>query len=116
MYSGIFLDNKSKSILSTKIDVPNGWKQFGDHMTIKMGGLPVDLQPLKGKEFTLTIVGIGVSETNIAFRVKSKLSTNKIPHITWAVDMNNAKPFDSNKITKWNTISPFEVKGILSEK
>lgn len=116
MYSGIFLDNKSKLLLGTKMYVPSGWKKYGDHMTIKMGRLPDNLIDKKGKKFTLTINSIGVSDTNIAFGVKSNLSTNKIPHITWAVDTDKGKPVDSNKIKKWKKIIPFTVTGILDEK
>ena len=115
-YSGIFLDKKSKGILFNKYIVPEGWKVFGDHMTIKLGGLPENLKSQIGKEFELTIDSIGVSDTNIAFGVKSNISKNKIPHITWAVDMSKGKPKDSNNIKKWRKITPFKVTGVLSEK
>ena len=103
-------------MLSKRTYIPTGWKQFGDHMTIKMGPVPENLKSNIGNKFTLTVNSIGLSETNIAFGVKTKISTNKNPHITWAVDMSKGKPKDSNNITNWKKITPFKVTGILMEK
>ena len=116
MYTAIFLDEKSHKILLKKYNVPEGWKIFGDHMTIKMGKVPTYLEPFLGNEYSMTINSVGKSKSNIAFGVKTKLSKNKRPHITLAVDMKNGKPVDSNKIVDWFDIPPFKVTGILSEK
>lgn len=114
-YSGIFLNKKSMDLLLSKVNIPEGWRYYGHHMTIKLGGLPDNLKDNKGDEYELTINSIGISETNIAFGVDTKLSHNKKPHITMAVDMSKAKPKDSNDITKWKKIKPFKVKGMLME-
>ena len=116
-YSGIFLDKKSRSILLSKFKLPSGWKPFSEHMTIKLGNLPEELKSKIGNTYKLKIDKIGVSDTAIALGVDTKLSTNKFPHITFAVDTKNGgKPKDSKEITKWKSISPIYVTGKLLEK
>ena len=116
-YSGIFLDRTSRKKLLNKFKLPNGWKPYSEHMTIKLGSLPDNLKSQIGKKFSITINKIGISDTNIALGVDSQLSTNKIPHITFAVDTNHgAKPKDSNQIKKWKKIPPIVVSGTLLEK
>ncbi len=116
-YSGIFLDDKSKRKLLSKFKLPTGWNTYSEHMTIKLGSLPDNLKSKIGKSFNLVINKIGISDTNIALGVETKLSTNKVPHITFAVDTNHGgKPHMSNQIKKWKSITPIKVTGKLLEK
>jgi len=116
-YSAVILDENSKDKILSYFDsiIPNGWKKFGHHMTIKMGSLE-NKQEL-GKQVVLEVVGIGKSEMAIAAQVKGYPTMNKIPHITLAININEGgKPVMSNFITDWEPISlPFQLTGIVSE-
>jgi len=116
-YSGIFLDEPSRKKLLRKFKLPVGWKPYSEHMTIKLGNLPDNLKSQIGKKLNITINKIGISDTNIALGVDTKLSNNKIPHITFAVDTDHGgRPKDSNQIKKWKKIPPISVSGTLLEK
>jgi hypothetical protein len=117
-FSGIFLDKPSRSKLLSKFKIPNGWTPYADHLTISLGKLPDNLKTKIGMTYKLKITKIGVSKTNIALGVDSKIDTkNKIPHITLAVDTENGgKAYHSNQITKWKNIKPFYVTGKLNER
>lgn len=116
-YSAIFLDKKSQNILFDKFKVPRDWKPYCDHMTITLGSVPDDMKGDIGKPFKLKITKFGASSTNIALGVDTRLSKNKTPHITFAVDFKNGgRPKDSNQIKKWKSITPITVTGILLEK
>jgi hypothetical protein len=117
-YSGIFLDNSSRSKLLSKFKVPDGWTPYADHLTISLGELPINLKQKIGMSYKLKITKIGVSKTNIAFGVETNLDTkNKTPHITFAVDREHGgRQQHSNQITKWKNIKPFYVTGKLNER
>jgi hypothetical protein len=56
---------------------------------------------------------IGVSDRAIAFGVGTDLSiVNKLPHVTIAVAP-GAKPVDSNYISDWKSIVPFDIEGTI---
>ena len=69
------------------------------------------------------VVALGISDTNIALKVKYMIycdevnldmrnlySDNKVMHITLAT-ANGGKPVDSNKIEFWQAIEPFDIVG-----
>jgi predicted kinase len=119
LYSAVVLDDfESKRLLNEfKDSIPEGWKTFAHHMTIVFGkGLPEDLEGDLGKEVTLTVKSLGVSDKAIAVGVEGYYSNNDKPHITLAVNTSNkGKPYDSNNIEHWKSVKDFAVKGIVTE-
>ena len=118
-YSAVVLDESEqhKLLNEFKNNIHSDWKKIAHHMTIKMGELPSDKKQDIGKKVTLTISEIGQSDKAIAVKVNGYYSSNKIPHITLAVNTNaGGKPVDSNKITNWLPVSqPIKVNGIITE-
>lgn len=126
IYFGIFISEDSKKINLTalfenEVEIPEGWKEFNHHMTVAFNNKTPEVQklydmykPYFGKTIRLIIDGIGVSDEAIAVRVNfTKPIANKIPHITIATPP-NGKPVNSNKITEWYDIKPYEIKGKFS--
>ena len=115
LYSCVLLDNQSKSTLLSMVGdrIPEGWKVFAHHMTINLGELK-DKTDL-GKEVTLTVEALGLSEMVMAVRVSGYQTKNDIPHITVAVNPEGGKPAMSNQITKWQPIKTFMIKGVVTE-
>jgi hypothetical protein len=115
-YSAVVLDKQSKDIILKTVSIPNGWKIFAHHMTISLGNLPEQFKDLLGKKQKLRVTKLGKSDKAIALGVDSELSLNKIPHITVAINTSiGAKPKDSNEITDWEDIEPFELVGHVEE-
>lgn len=115
-YSAVVLDKQSKDIILKTVSIPNGWKIFAHHMTISLGNLPEHFKDLLGKKQKLRVTKLGKSDKAIALGVDSELSLNKIPHITVAINTSiGAKPKDSNEITDWEDIEPFELVGHVEE-
>lgn len=115
-YSGVILDKNSTNKILDIVDVPTGWKSIAHHMTIFLGRIPEQFKDLLGKKQTLIITKLGKSEKAIALGVDTNLSLNKIPHITVAINTSiGAKAKDSNEITDWEDIKPFEVVGYVEE-
>lgn len=117
LYSAVFLDAASKNkLLDFFADkIPTGWTPIAHHMTIAFG------KPLKdpkenGKNVTLTVTEVGISDMAMAVKVEGYPSNNKIPHITIAINPNGGKPVMSNDITKWQPIKPFVVMGRVGEQ
>lgn len=113
---------KASKLLEDGLLNQAGWEILSHHCTINMGNLDADLRNYKGYEYDLDITHIGINERVIAFKVakntqSGKLSKNKTPHITVAVNrMAGAKPVESNQIENWIELdAPFTVKGILTE-
>lgn len=82
-------------------------------MTIAFGkGVenPEDL----GKEVSLRVTELGISDMAIAARVEGYQSSNAIPHITLAINPNGGKPVMSNQIKDWKQIKPFNISGIVT--
>lgn len=117
LYSAVVLDEKSKNELLAKFDIPEGWKTFAHHMTIVFGkGLPEDMKSDLGKTVTLTVKELGISDMAIAVKVDGYPSTNNIPHITMAVNVNEGgKPVMSNQITNWKPVKNFNITGTVTE-
>jgi hypothetical protein len=116
LYSAVVLDGGSRAALLSRIEgmIPDGWKVIAHHMTIVFGK-PVPNQEDLGKEVTLYVEAIGISDMAMAVRVEGYPSTNAIPHITIAINPDGGKPVMSNDITKWQKIKNFAIKGIVTE-
>ena len=118
-YSAVVLDEESRAKLLTTLSnqIPDGWEKICHHMTIKMGELPPDKKSDLGKFVNLTATEVGISEKAFAVKVSGYFTTNKISHITVAIDRKNgAKPFDSNGITNWEKLShTVSLTGTVSE-
>jgi hypothetical protein len=117
LYSAVVLDDESRAKLLEKFPIPNGFRIFAHHMTIVFGkGLPEDLKGDLGKEVTLTVKSLGVSDKAIAVSVDGYLSSNEIPHITLAVNTSEGgKPYDSNRIEDWKGVKDFTINGVVTE-
>lgn len=126
IYFGIFIDDASKvkninALLNHNIKIHYDWKHFNHHMTIAFNNGSEECKKLYeyykkyfGKVTNITIDGIGISDDAIAVRVRfSNPIANKIPHITMATPK-NGKPVNSNKITNWLDIEPYEIRGIIN--
>ena len=115
LYSAVVLDNGSKNSLLSMVEneIPDGWNIIAHHMTITMGELK-DKTDL-GKDVTLKVTEMGLSDMVMAVKVEGYVSKNEIPHITIAVNPNGGKPVMSNDITKWVKIKPFNVIGKVTE-
>lgn len=72
---------------------------------------------LISKDFKLTIIGIGISNKAMAFKVEIPIELtclNAIPHITICT-FGNGKPVDSNNITEWEDIEPISITTTLKK-
>lgn len=100
-YSAIVLDEASREQLLA-LDIPDGWKPYAHHMTIRMGSLKEDSQYTVGEEIKLNMTGVGRDEKAMAVTVDGVREDGKFfPHITVAVSP-DGKPFNSNKIPPEN--------------
>ena len=117
LLSAVMLDKASHNALvmhKYPIAIPNGWTIYAHHMTIIFGkGLP-DKEQL-GKNVTLRVTHVGISDMAMAVRVEGFPSTNDVPHVTLAVNPEGGKPAMSKDITKWQDIKPFFITGVVSE-
>ena len=129
-YSAIVLDEKSRTLLLSKIIYPyeefNDWIKIAHHMTICLGELPEHIKKYwLDEDVTLTVTELGISDKAVAVKVtgffnvaKASLPDDEIsrfPHITLAINPIDAKPVDSNFITEWQSVEPFDVKGTIIE-
>tara|TARA_R110000796_G_scaffold215732_2_gene331726 strand:+ start:692 stop:1846 length:1155 start_codon:yes stop_codon:yes gene_type:complete len=106
LYSAVVLTPESRSeLLNTFISrLPEGWKTIAHHMTIVFGK-GIDDKSELGKEVELTVTELGISDMAMAVKVDGYPSSNAIPHITVAVNVEaGGKPFMSNKITAWGSV------------
>ncbi len=115
LYSCVLLDNQSRTTLLDMIGdrIPEGWKVIAHHMTINLGELK-DKTDL-GKQVTLTVEEVGISDMAMAVKVSGYPSKNEIPHITIAINPDGGKPVMSNQITKWQPIKKFMIGGVVTE-
>lgn len=123
MYTAIVLTPESQHKLSMNFKslVPVNWVMYCHHMTINMNDFASG--PLRDSSFVigspveLTVINYAYDNLVIAAGVDTLVpSTNKIKHITIAVNKNaGGKPFLSNNLTNWHPISPINLKGIISE-
>lgn len=122
LYSAVIIeDPKEIEKLKQASDefVPSDWvRPENYHMTIALGPLPDSLK-FRGdlnKEVTLKVTDYGQSEKAFAFKVTGYMSKNNLQHITMAYNpKEGGRPIDSNYITGWVPIKPFEVNGIIRE-
>lgn len=120
IYVGVFLDPASRYTLKELYSIPEGWKEYCDHMTVVFNDGSRFAEIVRSanignmdKKFSLEVVAVGISEKAMAIKVnlpKGIVCANEIPHITLGVSP-EGKPVDSNDITIWNTIEPFRLKG-----
>jgi predicted kinase len=115
LYSCVLLDNQSKETILDKVGIwiPKDWTVITHHMTICLGEMK-DKTDL-GKEVTLTVNKLGLSDMALAVQVEGYTSKNDIPHITIAINPDGGKPVMSNQITKWQDIKSFMISGIVTE-
>lgn len=139
IYTGLFLTDKSKLMLKNKFInlindgkfILNKNKCYFDHCTMLFNDKKLTddkcifilnfISEIENNyKVKLTIDAIGKYESVYAFKVSSyskikdnillkDIVKNKIPHITAVLDFNKNKPVDSNKITDWVYIDPFEI-------
>jgi 2'-5' RNA ligase len=114
LYSAIVLDENSHNLLLEiyRSAIPSDWKTFAHHMTIAFGK-GVDNPEDLGKEVTLRVTELGISDMAIAARVEGYPSNNAIPHITLAINPNGGKPVMSNQIKDWKPVPPQTITGIV---
>ncbi len=119
MYSAVVLDKESRSKLLSVMGtyVPDDWEKIAHHMTINMGPIKPELERYLGMTVPLRVKEIGISEKAFAVKVEGFPTTNKIPHITIAIDRKGGgKPVMSNLITDWRPIQlGFDLKGTVKE-
>lgn len=128
LYSAVMLGQASLTKLlqiagNYPAEIPENWvmgrlengqtKYFCDHMTICLG--PLKDKTNIGKEVTLTVTHVGLSDMAMAFKVEGYETKNENPHITLAVNPNGGAPKMSNEITKWQNVKSFLVKGVVTE-
>ena len=127
IYFGVFINEASKfenikALQENNIEIPEDWKMFNHHMTIAFNNCTHTANSLYsiykdklGERITLTIDGIGMSDDAIAVRVKyDGPIANKIPQITIATPK-NGKPVNSNYITQWIDIKPYNISGTFEQ-
>ena len=114
-YAGVILDEDTSEQLLAHFEtlIPESWTRYAHHMTVSLGK-SIPNQADLGKEVTLTVTAVGKSDDAIAVAVSGYPSRNAIPHITLAVPP-GGKPFNSNKITDWHSVEPFEIQGQLQD-
>jgi predicted kinase len=115
LYSAVVIDDVSRNMLLREFSsiIPDDWKIFAHHMTITFGKGVEDESEL-GKEVGLVVTEIGKSDMAIAVIVEGYPSSNKIPHITLAVNPDGGKPFMSNQITDWEKSSRLKIRGTVT--
>jgi tRNA nucleotidyltransferase/poly(A) polymerase/8-oxo-dGTP pyrophosphatase MutT (NUDIX family) len=114
-YAGVILDEETSEQLLARFEseIPESWTRYAHHMTVSLGK-SIPNQADLGKEIALTVTAIGKSDDAIAVAVSGYPSRNAIPHITLAIPP-GGKPFNSNKITDWHSVEPFEIQGQLQD-
>ena len=119
IYFGVFLDDESRERLLSKFDIPEGWREYADHMTIVFNNKSEEAEKFAemcmaslGEPVTLTVTHVGITDKTLAVRVTGCKSNNKTPHITVSVSP-IGKPVDSNNITNWEKIDEFTVSGTV---
>jgi hypothetical protein len=118
-YSAVVLDDASRTklIQHMQSNIPDGWEVIAHHMTINMGELKPEFEKYLGMKVNLTVKTVGISDMALAVGVEGFETTNKIPHITVAVNRKEGgKPFMSNKITNWQPVQfALELSGVVEE-
>lgn len=115
LYSAVVLDTASRTKLLDMVGnrIPKDWKVIAHHMTITLG--PLKDKGDVGKEVTLIVTDVGLSDMAMAVKVSGYQSKSENPHITIAVNPEGGLPRMSNDITKWQNLKHFVVKGVVTE-
>ncbi len=119
-YSAVILDEPSRSRLLNEFRnvIPEDWKVIADHMTIAFRQGLNSINRLDDKDQMVTIYAthLGISDKAIAVRVEGYPSTNKIAHITLAINVKaGGKPVMSNDIENWDKIKKIVLRGKVVE-
>jgi hypothetical protein len=126
MYSAIVLnfDSREECLALAAKYIPNEVDMdevIAHHMTINMGELRPEHKKLLNDSVEIVVDGFAFDDKVVALRVNSgtgggSLSSNRIPHITIAVNRKlGGKPVMSNHLKNWTTISPVTVSGTIQE-
>jgi hypothetical protein len=119
VYTAVALDATSQERLLGAVTIPEGWKTYGEHMTIELKPLAKSMAAeLDGQTKSLTVVALGISEAAIAVEVTTDApSKNTRKHITVAVAP-GCKPRQSNDILNWDRthdIVGMPLEGVVRE-
>tara|TARA_R110002020_G_C16197741_1_gene766019 strand:+ start:768 stop:1154 length:387 start_codon:yes stop_codon:yes gene_type:complete len=113
-YSAIVLDEESRKKL-LDLDMPEGWKPYAHHMTIRLGPLKEDSQYKVGDKVSMNMTAIGMDDRTMAVKVDAKREDTKgFPHVTIAVNPDGGKPFHSNQIKDFEKYSG-KLSGVVKE-
>lgn len=123
MYTALVLTPEShRLLLATFRDIiPPDWTIYCHHMTINMGdaasGPLANSQFQVGQSAGLTVINYSYDEKVMAAGLQCDVpSSNAVKHITLAVNRPaGGKPFLSNKLTNWQSISPLQLQGTIQE-
>ena len=115
LYSAVVLDVASRTKLLDMVGnhIPEGWVPIAHHMTINLG--PLKDKTDIGKEVTLTVTDVGISDMAVAVKVDGYSTKNDVAHITLGVNPEGGKPAMSKDITKYQLVKTFMIKGIVTE-
>lgn len=119
-YSAIVLTDDSREYLLSKLKdkIPEGWKIIAHHMTIafRKGLDAIDRTDDKDKNVEIFVTHLGLSNKAMAVQVEGYPSTNKISHITIAINIKEGgKPVMSNDIKNWKRITKMKLTGVVTE-
>jgi len=116
LYTAVVLDNGSRNALLSRVEdeIPTDWSIIAHHMTITFAK-PLPNKEDLGKDVTLTVTDLGISDMAMAVKVSGYPSNNENPHITIAINPNGGKPVMSNNITNWVKVKPFNIIGKVTE-
>ena len=119
VYYGVFIDDESKSKLSSFIP-DDAYKVFCDHMTIAFKTQFTEeivsyCEEMLGEEVELTATHIGMTEDVIAVAVETECeSLNNTKHITLCTLSPKGRPVQSNNITDWQPLpTPITLHGTV---
>jgi hypothetical protein len=122
MYTAVVLDADSVVKLTNAMQkrVPSGWELICHHMTINLGNFnsgPASADFNLSDEVELTVTTFAQDGKVMAVGVECPVpSVNQQKHITVAVNRaGGGKPFHSNKLTTWDAIETFTLKGQIEE-
>ena len=119
MYTGIVLDENSRSQLINEFPLPPDWELICHHMTINIG--TADKGPAQeylGQEVDLCVKSVAVDDKVLAVGVETEVpSVNSKKHITIAVNRKEGgKPFMANKLVVWKPVpKEIHLSGVVEE-
>lgn len=120
-YTAVVLDKASQSSLLAKFadKIPDHWEKIAHHFTISMGK-PEDgpASGMVGMTVLMKVVSFAQDNKVMAVGIETNCpSNNKIKHITLAVNrLAGGKPAQSNNLTNWESVEPFELSGVVMEQ